>query len=114
MTKSLLPKSETSELASLNKGIAEQRWQNAKTYEKTAPHEYFIKSWNPKLFSRFLKAIELNGKDEIFSLFGHEKMYRYIYLGKYRYWQDGVVLNRTKADKITHKKGVSEQKNEKV
>ena len=83
-----------SELTSLNKGIAEQRWQNAKTYEKTAPHEYFIKSWNPELFSLFLKAIKINGKDEIFSLFGHEKMYRYIYLGKYRYWQDGVVLNR--------------------
>ena len=79
LTKSLLPKSETSELTSLNKGIAEQRWQNAKTYEKTAPHEYFIKSWNPQLFSLFLKAIKLNGKDEIFSLFGHEKMYCYIY-----------------------------------
>ena len=93
----------------LNKGILEQRWQNAKTYEKIAPHEYFIESWNPKLFSLFLKAIKINGKDEIFSLLKTKKMYRYLYLGKYRYWQDGVVLNRTKIDKIKHKGNISIQ-----
>ncbi|MCX6818428.1 MAG: hypothetical protein NT129_00310 [Candidatus Aenigmarchaeota archaeon] len=87
--------------------IENQRWQNAKTYEKKAPHEYFVQEWNPALFDFFLKLIEKYGKDEIFQLFQHRKKYRCFYFGEYRYWQDDNVLNRTRTDNLVWQDGVS-------
>ena len=80
--------------------IGEQRWQNAKTYEKTAPHEYFIDKWNPALFAALRDAINTHGVKEKFQLTKTSRVYtyKYLYLGGYRYWNIGAVLNRTVQD----------------
>ncbi|MGV8176612.1 MAG: hypothetical protein ACP5NX_02345 [Candidatus Bilamarchaeaceae archaeon] len=99
------------ELKELLELIKKQRWQNAKTYEKYAPHEYFVKEWNPELFSLFSDAIRQNGNDEWFILKGNRKQYRYLYIEGYRYWIDDDVLNRTKTENIVRTKdGASYQK----
>ncbi|OYT62418.1 hypothetical protein B6U67_04490 [Methanosarcinales archaeon ex4484_138] len=85
-------------LAHLEKQISEQRWQNAKTYEKIAPHEYFIDKWNPELFAALKDAIHQYGVKEKFQLTKTSRVYtyKYLYLGGYRYWNIGSVLNRAK------------------
>lgn len=98
------------DIPELLEGIKKQRWQNAKTYKNIAPHSYFLKYWNPSLFDLFEKTIGEHGADEQFFLFGHTKMYRYIYLLEYRYWIDDNVLNRTEIKNIIHRDGISMQK----
>lgn len=94
----------------LEKGIEDQYWQNAKTYEKIAPHEYFIKEWNEELFARLSDAISKEGKEEFFKLGDTKYKYRYFYFGQYRYWAIEDVLNRALIKKIKYDKdGASHQ-----
>jgi len=88
------------DLTQLDQQINKQRWQNAKTYEKTAPHEYFIDKWNPKLFIALRDKISTDGIKEKFQLTKTSRVYtyKYLYLGGYRYWNIGAVLNRTVQD----------------
>jgi len=90
--------------------IKKQVWTEAKTFRKTAPHEYFLDFQNRKGFKTFVKAIAEFGREELFKLSGHPKIYRYLYLGGYRYWRDENVLNRVKASLIVRKNGVSMQR----
>jgi len=100
----------TKKLKDLKKDIKNQYWQNAKTYEDIAPHEYFIKQWNEPLFKKICECIKEYGTNEIFKLRNFKKKYRYFYVGEYRYWRGGVVLNRTKVKLIRYTDGVSFQK----
>lgn len=88
------------DLSQLEQQIGEQRWKNARTYEKTAPHEYFIDKWNPALFAALRGAINTHGIKEKFQLTASSRThtYKYLYLGGYRYWNIGAVLNRTKQE----------------
>ncbi len=98
------------EFADLKKEIKKQYWQAAKTYVKIAPHEYFIKQWNEKLYALLSKAIAGDGREEFFKL-GHTKYKnRYFYFGGHRYWVMDNVLNRTLIKCIKYdKEGVSYQ-----
>lgn len=70
------------------------KWIFAKTYAKIAPHEYILQKDYPEFFQIMKAKIEEHGEDEPFTLFGHTKVYRYIYTQSHRYWIDEDVLNR--------------------
>jgi len=100
----MLPKKTGQELI---KGVTAQKWRNAKTYENFAPHEYFLKSQNKRLFNLLSEAIEKYGKDESFLLREKQYKYRYFYLDKCRYWRIGEVLNRTNVENVGYRGEVS-------
>ncbi len=98
------------DFAELKKEIKKQRWQEAKTYAKTAPHKYFIKQWNKKLFLALSRAIANFGRKEFFKLETNKYKNKYFYLDEYRYWAIDNVLNRTLIKRIKYdKEGVSYQ-----
>ena len=78
------------------------RWQNAKTYENTAPHEYTVLKWRPELkdeFAWMVMYIRDGGVEETF----WKCKYKYLYLDGYRYWSIGApstvtLINRCPAD----------------
>lgn len=74
--------------------IRSVKWQNAKSYEKTAPHEYTIRWWRKDLeqdFIDFVLFIRANGVKERF----YSKTFIYYYLGDYKYWTMGDPLETT-------------------
>lgn len=74
--------------------IQKVRWQNAKTYEKTAPHEYTIRWWRKELDNDFINAvlfIRKHGVKE--SFFG--KTFIYFYYEEHKYWTMGDPLDTT-------------------
>lgn len=71
--------------------IKAQEWTFAKTYAQSAPHEYFLYHQNPELYKALVKKIEKSGVSERF----FKRNYIYLYLGKYKYWYIGTVMNRT-------------------
>ena len=81
------------------KYIAQVRWQNAKTYEKTAPHEYTIRKWKPELNDEFIwfeSFLKQTGYVDYF--WGYKN--RYVYIDGHRYWGygDHVLINRCISD----------------
>lgn len=91
--------------ARIDKYIESVRWQNSKTYERTAPHEYTIRWWNMELedeFIWFAKYIRVNGIKEWF----YKSQFIYFYYNGLKYWTMGDpidntwVLNRTDDMKI--------------
>lgn len=70
--------------------IKAQEWTFAKTYVDTAPHEYFLYYQNPELYEALVEKIEKSGVSERF----FRRNYIYLYLGKYKYWYIGSVMNR--------------------
>jgi len=97
--------------AKLISAIEKQEWRRAKTYEKIAPHEYFLESDNRSLFRLFKNTIYKYGVNELFRLSKKMSPYpcRYMYLGKYRYWVMENILNRAETKYIRYKDGVSYQ-----
>lgn len=75
----------------LPQDIKAQEWTFAKTYAKTAPHEYFLYHQNPELFKALVDKIAQSGVDEYF----YKRKFTYLYLGKYKYWRMDSVMNRT-------------------
>jgi len=71
-------------------------WREAKTYREIAPHKYILKEDYPDLFDKYKSRIEEDGINEKFTLFGHTKIYRYLYSRGYKYWIIENVLNRGK------------------
>lgn len=86
------------ETRSLDEKIAHQRWQFAKTYARTAPHEYIIRAWNPELFDELARMITEQGVNKPFTLFGKTNTYKYLYYGAFKFWRIQVVLNREKVE----------------
>ena len=78
----------------LKQAIAKQKWTFAKTFAKTAPHEYIIKHQNPELFKAIVDLIDTKGYTKDFTLSGHTETNKYFEISGYRYWHYGVVLNR--------------------
>lgn len=85
------------------KYIESVKWQRAKTYDETAPHEYTVRKWNPHLddeFVWFAMHIREIGIAEKF----WKRKYMYLYLDGYRYWTMGapigitIIINRSPAD----------------
>ena len=79
----------------LEKEIARQRWIFAKTYAKTAPHEYIVEKSNPKLFDKICGLIDAEGYSEIWK---DGKEYKYLKIGGYKYWHFDNILNREKLE----------------
>jgi hypothetical protein len=86
-------------LEEVDQYIKKVDWKKAKTYRKTAPHEYTIRDWRKDLddeFVGFAKLIRRIGTEERF----YSKTFLYFYHGDYKYWTMGdpleatVVLNR--------------------
>ena len=85
--------------------IKKVKWQFAKTYEKTFPHEYTIREWRLDLEDEFVDVVNFiraNGYPEKF----FHKTHIYYYLDGDKYWTMGdpiettVVLNRAKYKNI--------------
>ena len=84
----------------LKKFIDGNAWIFAKTYAKTAPHEYMVydnlDAENQKEYDWFIKQIEEKGVDEKF----YQTTFRYLYFENRKYWthdikeREGGVLNR--------------------
>ena len=70
--------------------INNQKWKFAKTYAKTAPHEYIVDEWNIELFKEICNLINSDGYEEMF----YDKPFRYYNIGEYKYWYCGNILNR--------------------
>ncbi len=81
-------------LTKAKKVIKELKWINAKTYKDFAPHEYVVLNERPEVINLFADLIGFLGVNEKFSIYGYEKEYRYVYIGKYKYWLMGYILNR--------------------
>ena len=79
-----------------NNALKTQKWTFAKTYAKTAPHEYFLEQDNPELFKELTKRIADSGKDGKF----YNTTFRYYYHEEHKYWQCENVLNRDNRNAI--------------
>lgn len=77
----------------LRKEITEQKWIFAKTYAKTAPHEYIVRKSSPKFFDKMKKLIDQEGYD---APWRDGTIYRYLKIGDYKYWYIEDILNRDK------------------
>jgi len=87
----------------LKKFIDNNKWIFAKTYAKTAPHEYLIydklDEETQKEYNWFIKQIEEKGVDEKF----YQITFRYLYFDGMKYWIHGAgendrgILNRDPA-----------------
>jgi hypothetical protein len=83
------------------KEINIQKWIFAKTYAKTAPHEYITRKSNPKFFDNVCGLIDKEGYNKKWR---DGKEYTYLKILDYKYWHFDIILNREKV-KYIHKKG---------
>ena len=78
----------------IEKFIDSANWVFAKTYAKTAPHEYTVRGNNPDLedeFVYFVKFIREHGYKEKF----WSKIHTYYDVGEYKYWTMGNPIDET-------------------
>ncbi len=88
----------------LKKFIDNNQWIFAKTYAKTAPHQYLVydklDEERQKEYNWFIKQIEEKGVDEKF----YQTTFRYLYFDGRKYWihdseeNDKGILNRDPAE----------------
>ena len=74
-----------------DKNINKQTWTFAKTYAKTYPHEYFLRTENPDLFWELKRRIKELGVNKKF--FDTDE--RYYFYKDYKYWGYAIIMNRT-------------------
>jgi hypothetical protein len=70
------------------------RWKFAKSYGKTAPHEYTVKEWEPEMeneFERFVTIIRTYGYPEKY----WSKIHWYFEVDGLKYWTMGFPLDIT-------------------
>ncbi|OGN00104.1 MAG: hypothetical protein A2817_02235 [Candidatus Yanofskybacteria bacterium RIFCSPHIGHO2_01_FULL_39_8b] len=73
------------------------KWTFAKTYAKTAPHEYVLQKNEPKTHRYIKEMIRKHGVWEEFCMPGGKPyQVHYWYRGRYRYWVIDNILNRTR------------------
>lgn len=86
-------------LESARKYISSVKWIFAKTYAKTAPHEYALRKEKPELdaeFVSFVMLIRAEGYDEKF----WDQNHRYLDIDGHKYWtmgdaiKDTILINR--------------------
>ena len=83
---------------SIEKEITQQDWIFAKTYAKTAPHEYIVRETNPDFFDKMCKLIDEEGYVERWR---DGKEYKYLKIGNHKYWHFDIILNREKNESGT-------------
>lgn len=95
------------------KAFAESHeWRFAKTYAKTAPHEYLVKNWltdeDKLLYERFVQTIK--HKSVVGYFYGHKN--DYLILDDHYYWFMGQydnmavdLINRTTTDYLEYRDG---------
>ena len=73
--------------------INNNKWIFAKTYAKTAPHEYIVKYGNDygHLFAEFAQYIVKHGYKKFFG----ETEYYYLDYNGYKYWTMDIDLDKT-------------------
>ncbi len=75
--------------------IQRQKWVNAKTFIRFAPHEYILKNnlveEDQRIFEDFVIFIRENGYKEKFG----SRTYTYYNLSKKKYWTMGSPLKKT-------------------
>ncbi len=76
------------DLAEIQAGLESCQWTFAKSYAKTAPHEWVAigRTISEQFARRAAQAIVDHGVDEEFRIFRTVKTYRYLYLGGFKYW----------------------------
>lgn len=80
-------------------------WKFAKSYSKTAPHEYTVRSWNPDLENEFLFFVKFIRKYGYREKWG-SRYYTYLEVDGLKYWTMGdplevtIILNRTPVTEI--------------
>jgi hypothetical protein len=91
----------TEDLAIAQDVLERGRWTFAKTYARFAPHEWLAKgrTITPGDFLFAACMIQEHGVDEEFQVFHHRRTYRYLYLGRYKYWlmedaETSTIINR--------------------
>jgi hypothetical protein len=93
----------------VEKFIDSADWVFAKTYAKTAPHEYAVREKYPCLedeFVYFVKFIREHGYTEEF----WSKTYIYYDVGTYKYWTMGNPIDETTIINRAAVKSVGEKK----
>lgn len=96
------------------KSFAENHsWKFAKTYAKTAPHEYLVKKWlNEEDKRQFERLVQSINKDSVIGYFyGHKN--NYLILDDHYYWYmdcypDNMavdLINRTTTDYLVYRDG---------
>jgi hypothetical protein len=85
--------------------ISKVRWKFAKSYGKTAPHEYTVKEWEEELeedFDRFVTIIRTYGYAEKY----WSKTHWYFEVDGLKYWTMGfplgitIIINRADVDTV--------------
>lgn len=71
--------------------IYQQEWRYAVTYDKSAPHEYFMYYKNPELMRAIGHYIDKYGIDTKF----YSKDVRYGIIGNYRYFHGNTYDNKS-------------------
>jgi hypothetical protein len=56
-----------------------------------SPHEYMMKKDYPEAYAAITELIEKEGYEWVFV----GKTYRYVNIGKYKYWAYDILINRT-------------------
>ena len=80
------------EVIKLNIDVESEKWIFAKTYAKSNPHEYIVRSrcHSVDFFDALCEYIKNNGHIEYF----YNHCGTYVSIGDYTYWQMGDVINR--------------------
>ena len=89
-----MPAASREELDRARTYIGSVRWQNAKTYEAFAPHEYTVRKWNPDLDDEFVNFVELirsAGYKEKWK----KRWWTYLDVVGHRYWTMGAPIEIT-------------------
>ena len=80
--------------SNLREIISKQQWIFAKTYAKTAPHEYIVRDnlskKNKKLFDELALFIQKNGYKKYF----YDQSFIYCDIKNKKYWHMGNIINR--------------------
>lgn len=85
----------------IKKHINTVNWINAKTYSKTAPHEYIVRKNNPELEKEFIYFVEFIRENGYKKKYGRST-YTYLDIDGYKYWTMGapikitIIINREK------------------
>ena len=67
-------------------------WKWSKTYARFAPHWYILEEDYPEIVARMKALIAEHGKQQRFRQ--TTKVFTYLIIGAFKYWDYGVVLNR--------------------
>jgi hypothetical protein len=78
--------------------VAYSRWQFAKTYVRSYPHEYTLVSWaDGDVFREAIACIEHWGVSETFL----NAQRKYLYINDRKYWHMGQAMSENVADRPT-------------